>query len=74
MFPKNPKQALIEGFKTAEREFLELAENQKDGQVDKSGSCALVVLIVGKTQFLLSSKFFEKMTCVMWPMLEIAEE
>ena len=42
-FPHDPKQALISGFATAERTFLELADREND----KSGSCALVALIVG---------------------------
>ncbi|OMJ77464.1 hypothetical protein SteCoe_22941 [Stentor coeruleus] len=43
-FPYNPKEAIFEGFETAEREFLIRAENSNP--VDKSGSCAIVVLIV----------------------------
>ena len=45
-FPWNPREALIRGFENAERHFLEIA--QKDGKIiDKSGSCAIVVLIIG---------------------------
>ena len=44
-FPFQPKEAIFEGFETAEKEFLERAE--KSCPVDKSGSCAIVVLIVG---------------------------
>ena len=44
-FPFQPKEAIFEGFETAEKEFLERAE--KSCPVDKSGSCAIEVLIVG---------------------------
>ena len=44
-FPTNPKDALKTGFIAAEKKFLDLC--QKDGEIiDKSGSCAIVVLIV----------------------------
>lgn len=45
-FPKHPKAAIINGFKQAEAKFLEICH---DGEeiLDKSGSCAIVVLIVG---------------------------
>jgi protein phosphatase PTC2/3 len=44
-FPFQPKEAILEGFETAEKEFLEKAE--KTSPVDKSGSCAIVAMIVG---------------------------
>jgi len=45
-FPWNPKEALKRGFENAEKRFLEMA--QKGGKIiDKSGSCAIVVLIIG---------------------------
>ena len=44
-FPYNPKEAILEGFDQAERDFLSRAENS--APIDKSGSCAIVVLIVG---------------------------
>lgn len=45
-FPWNPREALKRGFENAEKHFLEMA--QKDGKiVDKSGSCAIVILIIG---------------------------
>ena len=44
-FPFNPKEALIQGFSQAERTFLEYSKAQSPR--DKSGSCAVVVLIVG---------------------------
>ena len=42
-FPSRPKDALLQGFLRAEQEFLILAEAKND----RSGSCALVVLIIG---------------------------
>ncbi|CAG9330734.1 unnamed protein product [Blepharisma stoltei] len=44
-FPHNPKEAIRNGFEAAERAFLELAERNQP--VERSGSCANVVLIVG---------------------------
>lgn len=44
-FPSDPANALKKGFETAERTFLEIS--QKQNPVDKSGSCAVVTLIVG---------------------------
>lgn len=44
-FPSNPKEALRCGFQNAEKKFLELCQNEH-GVIDKSGSCAIVVLIV----------------------------
>jgi len=47
-FPKDPKQALWNGFATAEKKFLEFCYLGEGKDLwDKSGSCALVVLIVG---------------------------
>ena len=43
-FPSDPQQAIIKGFERAESTFLEMALKKKD----KSGSCAVIVLIVGK--------------------------
>ncbi|EAR93523.2 serine/threonine phosphatase 2C (macronuclear) [Tetrahymena thermophila SB210] len=45
-FPENPRQALINGFAKAEKEFIERAE--QFNPYDKSGSCAIVVLLVGE--------------------------
>jgi protein phosphatase PTC2/3 len=44
-FPFNPKEALIQGFAQAESLFLEHCRAQSPR--DKSGSCAVVALIVG---------------------------
>ena len=47
-FPAKPKEAIRNGFMQAENTFLENA--QKEG-LDRSGSCATVVLIVGESCF-----------------------
>lgn len=47
-FPQYPEVALKRGFEAAEKEFIEQCQSRTDkGLLDKSGSCALVVLIVG---------------------------
>jgi len=47
-FPSDPKQALWNGFANAEKKFLEYCYQGENKDLrDKSGSCALVVLIVG---------------------------
>ncbi|MDR3737157.1 MAG: PP2C family protein-serine/threonine phosphatase [Acidobacteriaceae bacterium] len=48
-FPYSPAEALRKGFETAEKKYLEICQkNEKDeGLSDKSGSCGVVVLIVG---------------------------
>ena len=45
-FPWNPREALRKGFDNAERKFLELAQDA-NGITERSGSCAVVTLIVG---------------------------
>ena len=51
-FPWNPKLALEGGFKDAETEFLsksyKLNENNEVEIVEKAGSCAIVILIIGE--------------------------
>ena len=51
-FPWNPKEAITNGFRKAEEQFLESAqqvdENGMLNVVERSGSCAIVVLIVGE--------------------------
>ncbi|CDW80413.1 serine threonine protein phosphatase [Stylonychia lemnae] len=44
-FPSDPKEAIRIGFANAEKKFLELCQNES-GVIDKSGSCAIVALIV----------------------------
>ena len=47
-FPVNPRQAIISGFQKAERAFVNKCYDPSTKQlIDKSGSCAIVVLIVG---------------------------
>ena len=46
-FPSNPEQAILNGFEKAENHFIDFA--LKKG--DKSGSCAVIILIVGKQCF-----------------------
>jgi len=47
-FPKNPVEALKKGFEEAERAFKEIAQQplKHGGDIDRSGSCAIVSLIV----------------------------
>ncbi|EGR34248.1 protein phosphatase 2C, putative [Ichthyophthirius multifiliis] len=53
-FPYDPKMAIIQGFEQAEIQFLKNVENniQKYGIFEKSGSCAVVALIVGEQCFI----------------------
>ena len=51
-FPWDPEEAIRRGFEKAESRFLDIcqAKDEKSGQmvvVERSGSCAIVVLIVG---------------------------
>ena len=51
-FPYSPAEALRKGFETAERKYLEICQSGEDGNgsaglSDRSGSCGVVVLIVG---------------------------
>ena len=49
-FPKNPKIAIENGIAEAEKLFLEWAHQQSRPQedfVERSGTCAIIVLIVG---------------------------
>jgi len=72
-FPNNPPQAIINGFASAESHFLQYAKtiNPNKTTIEKSGSCALVVLIVGNNAIVLmvimakicNLFFFPKMTC-----------
>lgn len=51
-FPENPKQAIINGFRNAESYFIEAVEKFSNGNInmlDKSGSCAITSLFVGKS-------------------------
>lgn len=50
-FPYSPADALRKGFEAAEKKYLEICQTLKEGEQgilsDKSGSCAVVALIVG---------------------------
>ena len=49
-FPGNPQEAIIKGFAKAEKAFMEKVYDPVKNQLrDKSGSCAIVVLIVQET-------------------------
>jgi len=50
-FPWNPTDAIIKGFKKAEDTFIEMCQGRDEHGnmtvVERSGSCAIVALIVG---------------------------
>ena len=46
-FPWNPREALKQGFREAEKHFLASALNTNGTCKDRSGSCAVIALIVG---------------------------
>ncbi|CAK91867.1 unnamed protein product (macronuclear) [Paramecium tetraurelia] len=49
-FPWNPVGAITKGFEAAEKQFLQIAqESYNKGVPERSGSCAIVVLVVGDT-------------------------
>ena len=53
-FPQNPIKAMQRGFEQAEKAFLEYAHSEshaENGSVQRSGSCAIVVLIVGDVAY-----------------------
>jgi protein phosphatase 2C family protein 2/3 len=51
-FPWNPKEAIRNGFAKAEKKFMEISYNKETNELsDKSGSCAIVVLIIGDACF-----------------------
>lgn len=51
-FPWNPKEAIKNGFSKAEKKFIELNYNQETDEIlDRSGSCAIVILIIGEVCF-----------------------
>jgi protein phosphatase 2C family protein 2/3 len=51
-FPWNPKEAIIQGFKKAEDRFMDMCQGKDENGnltvIERSGSCAIVVLIVGE--------------------------
>lgn len=51
-FPWNPKEAIRNGFAKAEKRFMDISYNKETNElIDKSGSCAIVVLIIGDACF-----------------------
>lgn len=51
-FPWNAKEAIRNGFAKAEQKFFDLNYNPATHEIiDKSGSCAIVVIIIGDTCF-----------------------
>jgi len=53
-FPWNPKEAIVKGFEAAEQAFLAYADSKPNGELDKSGSCAIVAVIVGETCYIVN--------------------
>jgi protein phosphatase 2C family protein 2/3 len=48
-FVRDPKNAILKGFENAEKEFLNNHTVNNAGEVvDRSGSCAVMVFIIGK--------------------------
>ena len=48
-FPKNPKEAITQGFENAEKDFLmNYALDKNQEVIDRSGSCALMAFIIGE--------------------------
>lgn len=48
-FPSNPHEAILKGFENAEKDYLTNYAVGRGGEVlDRSGSCAIVVFIIGK--------------------------
>jgi hypothetical protein len=49
LFPENPEQAIINGVQKAESEFIKQSTSKGNKAfIEKSGSCALIVLILSK--------------------------
>lgn len=51
-FPANPIEALRDGINRAEQEFFKKCVDSKGDLIEKSGSCALVMLVVNDTCFI----------------------
>jgi len=45
-FPRNPAKAIHNGFVSAEEAFIKIADSHTP--LDKSGSCAIVVMLISK--------------------------
>lgn len=54
-FPSNVKEAILRGFEAAENEFINnIAMNRAGDVLDRSGSCAIVTLIVDNTCYIIN--------------------
>ena len=54
-FPADPNKALSNGILEAEKEFLRIAHDaSKSGTVERAGSCAIIVLIVGEIAYVVN--------------------
>ena len=51
-FPWEPEKAIRAGFEKAERSFLKMCVDSEGTVVERSGSCAIAVLIVGETCYI----------------------
>lgn len=60
-FPKNPREAILRGFENAERDFINNYALDKSGEViDRSGSCAIMIFIIGEIIFGFKNNSFIK--------------
>ena len=58
-FPLNPIESITKGFENAERDFINNVATKKKGDVlDRSGSCAVVLFVIGKNIISLKNKLF----------------
>ena len=53
-FPANPIQAIKDAFKVAEETFMKQAIDSNSNNIDKSGSCACVILIINDTLYAIN--------------------
>lgn len=56
-FPRNPSKAMHNGFVKAEEDFLKKADSK--ATLDKSGSCAIVVMIISNLNFGVDIRFLK---------------
>jgi len=64
-FPSDPKLALTRGFQQAESEFLRNAHLESvGGEVQRSGSCAIVILIVGDIAYVANTGDSRAIMCL----------
>ena len=53
-FPAQPIQAIKDAFIAAENAFMKQAVDEKSNKIDKSGSCACVILIINDTLYAIN--------------------